>query len=148
MAKTFRVTPVLRVSNAMIAMLLRAGLKLGPMALLTVPGRKSGVPRSTPVALVEYDGRRFLIGSFGEVNWVRNLRAAGRATLIRGGRTEAITAVELASREAASILKHVRRIGGGGLFTRGYFDVGAESPLEDFEREAPRHPVFLVRPAT
>ncbi len=44
--------------------------------LPTVPGRKSGVPRTTPVALGERDGRRWLVSPYGEVDWVRNLRAA------------------------------------------------------------------------
>src|SRR2546430_15997883 len=33
--------------------------------------------------------------SFGTVNWVRNLRAAGEATLTRGRRTETVSAREL-----------------------------------------------------
>jgi deazaflavin-dependent oxidoreductase (nitroreductase family) len=69
----------------MVERLLRLGVKMGPMILLTVRGRKSGQPRTTPVAMTEHDGKRYLVGTFGDVNWVRNLRAAGEATL-RSGR--------------------------------------------------------------
>ncbi len=47
MAKTYRVTPFVRISNAIVASLLRRGVKIGSTALLTVPGRKSGEPRTT-----------------------------------------------------------------------------------------------------
>src|SRR4030088_63236 len=75
--------------------MLGSGISLGPNALITVRGRKSGLDRSTPVALVEIDGKRWVIGTFGETNWVRNLRAAGRATLAVGRRVEKVNVVEL-----------------------------------------------------
>jgi hypothetical protein len=91
---------------------------------------------------VERNGQRYLVATFGLVDWVRNLRAAKEATLTRGRRPEAISVVELAPAEAAPILKSC--IGTGGPITEGYFDVTPESPLQDFEREALRHPVFQV----
>src|SRR5919201_1013491 len=64
--------------------------------LLTVAGRKSGRPRTTPVTVItDPDGHRWLIAPFGEVNWVRNLRAAGTATLRSGRRSETIRAIGL-----------------------------------------------------
>ncbi len=80
------------------------------------------------------------------LNWVRNLRAAGQATRTRGRRSEAITVVELPPAEAALILKACLATGPG--FVRPYFDATPESSLEDFEREALRHPVFRVHTAT
>jgi deazaflavin-dependent oxidoreductase (nitroreductase family) len=141
-AKSFRPTPTLRLGNVIVSTLLRRGFKLGGMALLTVPGRKSGLPRSTPIFLVERDGGRWLASPYGEVNWVRNLRAAGRATLTRGGRSEAIAAVELSPDEAAPILKQALASAPG--FIRQYFDVTADSSLEEIAREAPRHPLFRI----
>src|SRR5579871_139940 len=94
MAKTYRVTFVVRASNWIAGRLLRAGVNMGPMVLLTVRGRKSGQPRTTPVAMVERDGQRWVVGTFGNVNWVRNLRAAGEAMLTRRRRSEAITVHE------------------------------------------------------
>src|SRR5438128_10046964 len=86
--------------NPIARRLLRIGGPLGPNALLTVRGRKSGQPRTTPVALVEVGGRRWIIGTFGEVNWVRNLRAARQAELKVRKRTEDVRAVELSQEEA------------------------------------------------
>jgi deazaflavin-dependent oxidoreductase (nitroreductase family) len=142
MAKTNRTTFFVRTSNALVMALLRAGFNIGPNALLTVRGRKTGQPRTTPVAVIERNGQRYLVAPFGPVNWVLNLRAAGQAMLTRNRRSETIRVVELASAEAAPILK-----AGLGMvpgFIRAYFDATPDSPLADFEREAPRHPVFRV----
>src|SRR5437899_10099379 len=70
-----------------------AGL-MGPNALLTVRGRKSGLSRTTPVAFVEVDGRRWIIATFGDVNWARNLRAAGEASITIKRRAEPVRATE------------------------------------------------------
>ncbi len=149
MAKTYRVNFTARAGNRVVTALLRAGLKMGfkdfPMVLLTVRGRKSGQPRTTPIVMTEYDGKRYLVGTYGEVNWVRNLRAAGEATLTRGRRSERVSVAELTPAEAAPFLKRVVSTAPG--FIRGYFDVTPASSLEEFEREAPRHPMFLVKPA-
>jgi deazaflavin-dependent oxidoreductase (nitroreductase family) len=142
MGKTYNVGPAVRISNAVVAALLRRGVKIGGNTLLTVPGRKSGQPRTTPVTILEWNGERWLQSPFGEVNWVRNLRAAGRATLTRGRREEPISVVELSPAEAAQVLKGT--LASYPSLIKGYFDVTPESPLEDFEREASRHPMFRV----
>ena len=87
--------------------LLAAGVPMGPDVLLTIRGRKSGLPRTTPVTIAENAGRRGLISPFGEVNWVRNLRAAGRATISVGRQKEEVTAVELGPTEAAEFIRDV-----------------------------------------
>lgn len=143
MAKSYQVTFAVRMGNLITTTLLRAGVRLGGMALLTVHGRKSGVPRTTPITLGEHDGQRYLLAPFGDVNWVRNLRASGTGTLTRGRHTETITVVELTPQQAAPVLK--RSLAGAPRFINNYFDVTPASSLQDFEREAPRHPVFLVR---
>ncbi|HEY4386330.1 MAG TPA: nitroreductase family deazaflavin-dependent oxidoreductase [Ktedonobacteraceae bacterium] len=143
MTKTFRVTFLVRLGNLLATSMVRLGLKVGPIQLLTVRGRKSGEPRTTPVAVVDLDGKRYLVAPYGAVNWVRNLRAAGEATITLGRHSEAIQAKELAPEEAAPILKNT--LGGGGSFTRDYFIVTKESSLQDFEREAVQHPVFLIQ---
>jgi hypothetical protein len=56
--------------------MVRAGVKVGPIHLLAVRGHKSGQPRTNPEAVVEQNGKRYLVAAFGVVNWVRNLRAA------------------------------------------------------------------------
>jgi len=113
------------------------------MSLLTVCGRKSGQPHTVPVILVEQDGHRFLVAPYGVVQWVRNLRAAGKATLTRGRLSEAISVTELPAGEAAPILKQYLL---NVATVRPYFDVTRDSPLEAFELEASRHPVFRITP--
>jgi deazaflavin-dependent oxidoreductase (nitroreductase family) len=75
--------------------LLGAGIPLGPNALITIRGRKSSLPRTTPLAIIKVAGRWWIWAPRGEVQWVRNLRAAGHATITVRGRTEEVTAIEL-----------------------------------------------------
>lgn len=53
-----------------------------PVLLLMVPGRRSGIPRTTPVVYLEHDGTLLVVGSAGgsvvEPQWFRNVRAADR----------------------------------------------------------------------
>jgi deazaflavin-dependent oxidoreductase (nitroreductase family) len=72
--------------------LLAAGAPLGFNGLITIRGRKSGLPRTTPVAIVDVSGRRWVWSPWGDVHWVRNLRAAGRATITVRRREEEVTA--------------------------------------------------------
>ena len=89
--------------NAIAKFLLEAGVPMGFNGLLTVRGRKSGMPRTTPVAIIAASGRRWVWAPWGEVQWVRNLRAAGRATISAWG-TFAISSLRShgASRSAPS----------------------------------------------
>src|SRR5215472_1726046 len=116
MATSTPVPRFVRIGNFFTRSLLRAGVKLvgpgnRPMYLLTVRGRKSGQPRTTPVVVIEQDGDRYLVAPYGAVDWVRNLRAAGTAILTRGRREERVQARELFNDEAGMALK--RSLGGG-----------------------------------
>jgi deazaflavin-dependent oxidoreductase (nitroreductase family) len=146
MSAKLRVPLFVRLGNAITTLLLRRGVRMGTNTLLTVPGRKSGMPRTTPVTVIELDGRRYLSSPFGEVDWVRNLRAAGAATLTRGRHSEAISAIELTAEEAAPVLRQALTIAPGVI--RSYFDVTSDSPLEEIVREASRHPTFELLQAT
>jgi deazaflavin-dependent oxidoreductase (nitroreductase family) len=141
MAKTLHLNVADRIGDALFMALLRAGFKLGATSLLTVRGRKSGQPHTVPVILVEQDRERFLVAPYGVVQWVRNIRAAGTATLSRGRRSETISVTELEAREAAPILKQYLV---KATAARPYFDATKDSPLETFEREAALHPVFQI----
>src|SRR4030088_1945023 len=85
--------------NPIARRLMRLGVPMGPNALLSGGVRRSGQTRTTPVALLQVGGRRWVIGTFGDVNWVRNLRAAREATITVGKRREAVTAVALSPQE-------------------------------------------------
>jgi deazaflavin-dependent oxidoreductase (nitroreductase family) len=119
----------------------RAVVKIGTTSLLTVRGRTSGQPHTVPVILVEQGGQRFLVAAYGVVQWVRNLRVAGTATLTHGRRSEAISVSELPAQEAAPVLKQYLL---HGAWVGAYFDATKNSPLAAFEREAARHPVFQI----
>src|ERR687896_2761199 len=105
MARTYRLGFWRRVINRLIRGLLRLGVPLPNIYLLSVRGRKSGRMYSTPVTLVEDNGARWLVAPYGDVSWVKNARASGEVTLRRGRRTETVKLVELAPGEAAPILK-------------------------------------------
>lgn len=130
--------------------LLAVGVPLGPNALLTVRGRKTGQPRTTPVALVEVNGRRWVSSPFGDVNWTRNLRSAGEAILTQGRRRQAVKAVELTTEQAASFFKdvlgpYVRRLPLGTWLIGSV--LGAGDMLKDPAGAARRHPVFELHPS-
>jgi len=130
-----------RIFNPIARRILNRGPLLGPNALITIRGRKSGLPRTTPVALVDIDGRRWVIGTFGEVNWVRNLRAAGRATVSVGSRRDGDTERP----RAVSEYLIERMLQGGAdkicfVISRWKFDI-----LKDPASAAARRPVFELR---
>ena len=146
MAKPSQVPRFVRVANVLTTTLLRAGVKLkgfgSPTYLFTVRGRTSGQPRTTPLSIVEQDGQRYLLAPYGIVDWVRNLRAAGEATLTRGRRAEVVRATELPQGEAGRVLK--RFIESGNPIGR-FFRVTKGSSREDLERLALSHPVFVLQ---
>jgi deazaflavin-dependent oxidoreductase (nitroreductase family) len=140
-AKQYRPGFVRRAANALIRVLLTLGIPMSHTYMLCVRGRRSGEVRATPVRLVEDGMDRWLVSPYGEVDWVRNVRATSRVQLKRGRSSESVTVVELPATEAAPILRtYVREVS----IVRPFFDAGPESSLADFEREAPRHPVFQI----
>src|SRR5919108_2371918 len=90
MATRYSLSRWRRLANRVIRALLRVGLGPRHTYLLTVRGRRSGRPYSTPITLVEEAEQRWLVAPYGEVNWVRNARAAGRITLSRGRHTKSV----------------------------------------------------------
>ncbi|MDI3341562.1 MAG: nitroreductase family deazaflavin-dependent oxidoreductase [Sphaerobacter sp.] len=141
MAPTYRLTPARRLANWLVRLLLALGVPLNSTYLLTVRGRRTGRPHSTPVRLVEADGQRWLVAPYGPVAWVRNARAAGQVTLSRGRRSETVAIEELGPAESAPVLqRYLAEV----PIVRSFFDVTPESPLAAFVAEAPRHPVFRI----
>jgi deazaflavin-dependent oxidoreductase (nitroreductase family) len=133
--------------NVIARRLLAAGVPMGPDVLLTVRGRKSGLPRTTPVTLCEFGDRRGLISPFGEVHWVRNLRAAGQATISVGRRSETVAAVELGPSDAVGFVRDViaplaRRSRFGGWFVRTVDKIDVDDP----EEAVRGRPVFELHP--
>jgi deazaflavin-dependent oxidoreductase (nitroreductase family) len=135
--------------NPLVVRALRLGVPMGPNRLLTVRGRRTGEPRTVAVAVLEADGRRFVFSPFGEVAWVHNLRASGRAELRRGRRRETLDAIELAPDAAAPILEAGlgRFIGVPliGPLVAGWYGITRSSTAADYLEAAGRHPAFELR---
>jgi deazaflavin-dependent oxidoreductase (nitroreductase family) len=134
--------------NPISRRLLGAGVPLGPNALLTVAGRRSGVPRTTPLAIINRGGRRWVWAPWGDSDWVKNLRAAGRATLSVRGRSEEVMASELNDGERVAFFRDVLApyagaIRGGFTFVR----VVDQVDLHDPEAAADGRAVFELKPA-
>lgn len=136
-------------TNRVVSRLARLGLPLGPNMLLTVRGRKSGTPHSTPVAIIEVAGRRWVQSPFGEVQWTRNLRAAGEATLTKGRASEHVTATRLSPEEAAIFYRDIL----GPNLNRSPFSriigraLGLTKLVADPQAAAATHAVFELHPA-
>ena len=130
-----RVPRFVSLLSPVLQAMLAAGLPVGPNALITIPGRKTGEPRSAGVAIIEVGGRRWIWAPWGEVNWVRNLRAAGRATLTKRGRKEEVRATELDPAERVRFFRDVlapdaRSLPGGMTFVRLLDQTDLNDPVE------------------
>ena len=127
--------------------LLGAGVPLGFNGLITIRGRKTGIPRTTPVAIIEVSGRRWVWAPWGDVHWVRNLRAAGRATITVRKQAEGVRATELTREQRLEFFRDVlgplaRGIPGGVSFIRIADQVDLNRP----EAAADGRPVFELHP--
>jgi deazaflavin-dependent oxidoreductase (nitroreductase family) len=120
----------------------RVGLiKEGPM-VLTVTGRKSGRPRSTPITPFEVDGRRYVVGGFPGADWVRNAQANPDAVLTRGKIRERVRMVELTTEEARPLLRRFPELVPTGVsFMKNAGLVTGPNP-DEFEALAGRCSVF------
>jgi deazaflavin-dependent oxidoreductase (nitroreductase family) len=130
--------------NPLVQRLMGAGIPLGPNGLITIRGRVSGEPRTTPVAFVEIGGGTWVQSPFGDVNWVRNLRVAGEATITVGKRRTEVRAVELSKAEKVAFFRdvlrpYVERMRGGRFVAR---ILGLSEVLTDPSAAAERLPVF------
>ena len=89
--------------------LLKAGLPLGFNGLITIRGRKTGLPRTTPIAIIDVAGRRWVWAPWGGSQWVHNLRAAGRATITVRRREEEVLATELDAAQRVAFFRDTLR---------------------------------------
>jgi hypothetical protein len=143
MKRSFRRNLSRRLIDALSTAGIRRGIGPSQRYLLTVVGRKTHTPHTTPVSLVTDGSTRYLVGPYGEVGWVRNARVAGVVTLARGGSTERFSLSPLQAADAGPILKRYLIL---EPITRPYFDASADAPVEAFETEATSHPVFRLTP--
>jgi deazaflavin-dependent oxidoreductase (nitroreductase family) len=97
----------LKPANQVFIRMSRLGLNFGgeSPAVLTVPGRKSGRERSTPVTPMTVAGQEYVVAGFPGADWVANVRAAGEATVARGRKARRVRMVELSADDARPLLR-------------------------------------------
>lgn len=149
-----RTSRTLRIGNMLVAPLIKLGVPMGvkraPMALLTVSGRNTGMPRTTPVAVIPIEEGWLLIAAFGVSDWSRNLEAAGHGSIMIRGRDIEVRARRLDPGEGGPVLRDAvsdapRMI---QRMTGPYFAAGPTSPAVDWERESIKHPTFVLTPTS
>lgn len=134
----------LKTANRLILFLDRIGLPIGPPHILTVPGRTSGTPRSTPVSIVMIKGDRYLVAA-PSASWVKNVRAAGHGEVRRGRRRENVTLSELPPAERGPVLRaYWHQHPQGRPIAARLFELDPDASADDFEAVAPRCPVFRL----
>jgi deazaflavin-dependent oxidoreductase (nitroreductase family) len=117
----------------------------GPV-VLTVAGRKSGKPRSTPVTPMTVDGKRYVVGGLPGADWVANVRVAGDATLSQGRHSERVRMVEMPLEAARPLLRQFPTLVPSGVsFIRNAGLVTDGTP-DEFEKLAGTCPVFRFDP--
>ncbi len=148
-----------RAFGPLIRRAIRRGIA-GPNVLLTVRGRRSGRSRTTPVAMLELGDTCYLQASFGDVDWVRNLRASGEARVARGHWSETCRAIELPPETAGRLMRtalapfHRSRLVGAilGPIIRPpvavmyRYRLRIDDTPEEYVAEARRHPLFELHP--
>jgi deazaflavin-dependent oxidoreductase (nitroreductase family) len=117
----------------------------GPV-VLTVAGRKTGKPRSTPVTPMTVDGKRYVVAGLPGSDWAANARRAGEATLQVGRRTEPVRMVEMSVDEARPLLRAFPvEVPSGVGFIKNVGLVTGPNP-DEFEALAGRLAVFRLDP--
>jgi deazaflavin-dependent oxidoreductase (nitroreductase family) len=108
------------------------------IAKLSVRGRRTGRLLTVPVAVLDYEGERYLISYRGESDWARNLRASGTARLRLRGKDEQIAAVEVPVEQRSELLDAYRE-----RFAKMPTVGGVLRALPD----PAQHPTFRITPA-
>jgi len=113
---------------------------------LQVRGRRSGRMISMPLVMVVIDRERYLVSMLGaDVDWVRNVKAAGGDVTLLHGWREPVHLEEIAAGRRATVLKTYLKKAPGA---RPHMPIDKDAPLSDFEKVAGQFPVFRIAPRT
>jgi deazaflavin-dependent oxidoreductase (nitroreductase family) len=138
----------LKPMNKFMIAVQKLGIPTGPAMVLTVPGRKSGKPRSTPMTPFRFDGGLYVVAGYPGADWASNARAAGTGTLSRGRRSRPVQIVELTAAQARPILRAFPvEVPVGVSFAKSSGMVVVGTP-DEFEALAGRIAVFRFDPVT
>jgi hypothetical protein len=131
-----------RLQNRASAIAFAAGVMPKRVAALEISGRRSGRIISFPVVIADVGAERYLVSMLGaNVNWVRNLAAAGGTAVLRHGRSENVHLKEVEPGARAPILRRYLQVAPGA---RPHFPVDRNAPLTEFARIAADYPVFRI----
>jgi deazaflavin-dependent oxidoreductase (nitroreductase family) len=133
-----------RIFNRIFGFLVGIGLGFSYNYLLEVRGRKSGKLYSTPVNLLQWKRKRFLVAPRGRTQWVRNAEVAGKVTLKKGSARLKFRLRSLTDNEKPEILKAY--LDEFKREVQRYFPVAAGSPTEAFVGLTPSCPAFELLP--
>lgn len=95
----------LKKMNKVVVAVGKLGIPVGPSMVLTVPGRKTGTPRSTPMTPFAFHGGLYAVAGYPGAHWALNASAAGTGTLSRGRSTRPVKITELTADEARPVLR-------------------------------------------
>lgn len=131
-----------RAINRLFGLWVKFGGGLAHNFLLEVRGRKSGQIYSTPVNVLVYQGKRYLVAPRGYTQWVRNIEANGEASLVKGARRETVKLRPVADEAKPDILKaYLDRF---KPTVQRYFAIPAGAPVGAFPPLASAYPVFEI----
>jgi deazaflavin-dependent oxidoreductase (nitroreductase family) len=131
-----------RLLNRGWAVVHASGLLPGRYVTLEVRGRRTGRVRSFPLVMADYQGERYLVSMLGERSaWPRNVRAAGGHAVLRHGRRKAVRLEEVDPDARAPIVRRYLSLARG---PRAFIPVDRDAPVEEFQKVAPRIPVFRI----
>ena len=132
----------LKFANRLIIAFNRLGMSFGTWYILSIPGRKTGKMRSTPVSVLHVNGQRYIVTGF-ETQWVKNARKVGQGTLARGRRSEQVVLIELPVEERSTILcEFPLQVPRGVPFFEKLLNLPGDP--ETLAAAAPRCPVFRL----
>ncbi len=132
----------LKPMNKLMIAVQKLGIPTGPAMVLTVPGRKSGKPRSTPMTPFRFDGDLYVVAGYPGADWAANARVAGTGTLSRGRKSRPVRIVELTAAQARPVLRvYPREVPVGVTFAKNSGMVVEGTP-DEFEALAGRIAVF------
>jgi len=138
-------SPVERMFNKLYGSLVGLGLGFSYNYLLQVRGRKSGKLYSTPIDLLELNGKRYLVAPRGRTQWVRNAEAAGEVTLKKGRTEQRFRLRPLSDAETPEVLKaYLDRF---QREVQRYVPIPAGSPPEAFRDLMQSYPAFELIPS-
>jgi deazaflavin-dependent oxidoreductase (nitroreductase family) len=105
---------------------------------LSVRGRRSGRWHTTPVAVLEHNGERYLVSYRGASDWARNLEASHAARLKQRSRVEDIEVADVPVDERETLL---------AAYAERYGKMPTVGPVLRALPDPADHPIFRITDA-